>query len=152
MTAPSREPTEAMRREGERIAFLSNCNGEKIADEIARALAEQDTAARLAALELAAKAVCPFCKAGDPIVPGGDHSSFLQGHTYFFPCRATAIRALSVTPPEAASEKPSARVIYLHPDDCASRLSPDGTVFDESRCDCGARELNAASEKENERG
>ena len=84
-------------------------------ERLRRALAEQDTAARDAAMAAAVSAVCEHCRNGVPLVPVGDRMQhkvpFHSGGTawIYSSCPAADIRALSVTPPEAASEKENER-------------------------------------------
>ena len=130
MTA--REPSEAMRLRA-RNTLPCTCGGRdkegigrdnvhwspcaaSYREKFARALAEQDTAARLAALELAAKwhdmRASHYRRQeerGHDLMArgynaGGDASGYRRMAEYH-ETSAAAIRALSVTPPEAASEK-----------------------------------------------
>ena len=138
MTAPSREPTEAMHSMGQAIAELhradeitkplysaSACAAAKdledhsrirdhsraraeLAPAVVRALAEQDTAARLAGrLEGFAEAREMAAQTAENAVSNVDS----RGH-WSDPSRdeiAREIRALSVTPPEPPSEKENER-------------------------------------------
>ena len=134
MTAPSREPTEAMHSMGQAIAELhradeitkplysaSACAAAKdledhsrirdhsraraeLAAAVVRALAEQDTAARREGFEQARERAARTAEeAPSNINSHWEWDAPTPGEI------ARAIRALSVTPPEAASEKENER-------------------------------------------
>ena len=124
---PSREPTEAMRLRADELYELWRIRN-KIdwCNAAARALAEQDTAARRAGLELAAKwhEARAAIHARDAIWIGPNRERYegarlagvkmspINGPAFAYDretADATTIRALSVTPPEAASEKENER-------------------------------------------